>query len=145
MMHLDGGYYPVDMDTRFSKRGAEADAGTRVQNLVEGGYTRATTSRNNMKARTGYGGPLRFDYEQTLTQHVAKVVKDITHRQVIHVLNKLLMDQGIRDTLRETLGPAHEEKFMPWARTLINDKNGSAVQGMKDGSAGLRMLRANLV
>ena len=145
MMHLDGGYYPVDMDTRFSKRGAEADAGTRVQNLVEGGYTRATTSRNNMKARTGYGGPLRFDYEQTLTQHVAKVVKDITHRQVIHVLNKLLMDQGIRDTLRETLGPAHEEKFMPWARTLINDKNGSAVQGMKDGSAGLRMLRTNLV
>lgn len=145
MMHLDGGYYPVDMDPRYSTRGAEADPGTSAQNLIEKGYSKAVTSRNNMKERTGYGGPLRFDYEQTLTQHVAKVAKDITHRDLVQVGNKLLMDQNIRDTIRETLGPAAEKQFMPWLRTLVNDRNGGVVQGMADGSAAMRALRTNMV
>lgn len=143
-MHLDGGYYPVAMDPKFSSRGALQDAGTTAQNLMEAGYGRATTSRGYTKERSGFGGPLLLDYEQVLTQHTAKVIKDITHREFMLAANKLLTDQGVRSSLRETLGGGFEEQFMPWLRTIINDRNGSAVQGLGDFSRAMRGLRSNL-
>lgn len=144
-MDLAGGYYPVAMDPKYSSAGAQMDAGKTAQNMMESGYGRAVTSRGNMKERTGYGGPLLLDHEQVLTQHTAKVIKDITHREFMLVANKLLMDDGIRQTLRETVGGAHEAQLMPWLRTLVNNRNGSTIQGLGDVSAGLSTLRTNVV
>jgi hypothetical protein len=144
-MQMEGGYYPIMMDPKYSKRGAEADASQSAQNMMETGYGRATTSRGYTKARTGFGGPLLLDYEQVLTQHTAKSIKDITHREFMLSASKLLMDQEVRNTLRGTLGAGYEEKFMPWLRTIINDRNGSAVQGLGDFSRWMRALRTNMV
>jgi hypothetical protein len=144
-MDLDGGYYPIMMDPRFSKVGAAADAGMSAQNLMEAGYGRAETSKGYTKDRTVYSGPLLLDYEQVLTQHTAKVIKDITHREFMLTANKLLMDQGVRSTLSSTLGSAYEEQMMPWLRTIINDRNGSATQGLGDFSRWMRTLRTNMV
>jgi hypothetical protein len=80
-----------------------------------------------------------------LTQHTAKVIKDITHREFMLTANKLLMNQDVRNTLRSTLGAGYEEKMMPWLRTIINDRNGSAVQGLGDVSRVMRTLRTNIV
>lgn len=143
-MDLDGGYYPVVMDPRFSARGAQQDAGTTAQNLMEAGYGRATTSRGNMKERTGFGGPLQLDYEQVLTQHTAKVIKDITHREFMLAANKLLLDPQIRQSMRESLGEGYEKQMMPWLRTIVNDRNGSATQGLSDFSQLMRNMRTNL-
>jgi hypothetical protein len=144
-LDLDGGYYPVVMDPRYSQHGAQQDAGMTAQNLMESGYGRATTSRGNMKERTGYGGPLQLDYEQVLTQHTAKVVKDISHREFMLTANKLLMDPTLRQTMRETVGEANEKQMMPWLRTIINDSNGSSVQGLGDVSRAMSGLRTNVV
>lgn len=144
-MDMEGGYYPVVMDPRFSARGAQQDAGKTAQNLMESGYGRAATSRGNMKERTGFGGPLQLDYEQVLTQHTAKVIKDISHREFMLTANKLLMDPQIRQTLRDTLGEGNEAQMMPWLRTIINDRNGSAVQGLGDLSNLMNKARTNVV
>lgn len=144
-MDLPGGYYPIVMDSRFSRQGALQDASRTAQNTMESGYGRATTSRGAMKERTGYGGPLQLDYEQVLTQHTAKVIKDISHREFMLTANKFLLDPTIRQTLRETLGEGYEEQMMPWLRTIINDRNGSSVQGLGDASRLIRGLRTNLV
>jgi hypothetical protein len=144
-MHLDGGYFTIAMDPDYSVRGAQQDAGTAAQNLMESGYTRATTSRGYTKERQGFGGPLLFDYEQVLTQHTAKVIKDITHREFMLTANKITLDPTIRRTLMETLGPAYERQMLPWLKTIINDRNGSSVQGLSDISKGMNMLRTNVV
>ena len=144
-MHMDGWYYPIDMDPRFSVRGALQDTGVTAQNMMEAGYGRAATSRGSMRQRTGFGGALSMDYEQILTQHVGKVVKDITYREFMLAANKMLTDPRIRRVLRERLGDAFEEQMMPWLRTQINDRNGSAVQGRSEFSKYIRVLRTNLV
>lgn len=141
---LDGGYFPIVMDPRYSKRGALQDASTTAQNMMEAGYGRATTSRGSMKERTGFGGPMLLDYSQVLTQHTAKVIKDITHREFMLTANKLLTEQNIRQTMRETLGDGYEEKMMPWLRAIVNDRNGSGAQGLGDFSSMMRGLRTNL-
>lgn len=143
-MDLDGGYYPIKMDPRFSQRAITQDAGESAQNAMQSGYVRATTSRGYTKERTGFGGPLHFDFEQVLTDHTAKAIKDLTHREFMLAANRLLLDTEVRNTLRSTLGPAYEEQFMPWLRTIINDRNGGSVQGLGALSGMMRQLRSNL-
>jgi hypothetical protein len=144
-MDLDGGYFPIVMDPRFSERAIQQDAQQTAQNAMQSGYVRATTSKGYTKERTGFGGPLLLDYEQVLTSHVAKVAKDLSHREFMLASQRFLLDTEVRKTLRETLGPAYEQQFMPWLRTIINDNNGSVqerLDGLKDG---MQKLRGNIV
>jgi len=144
-IELEGGYFPIVMDPRFSERAIQQDAKESAQNAMQSGYVRATTSKGYTKERTGFGGPLLLDYEQVLTSHVAKVAKDLSHREFMLASQRLLLDTEVRKTLRETLGPAYEQQFMPWLRTIINDNNGSVqerLDGLKDG---MQKLRGNIV
>lgn len=143
-LDLRGGYYPIKMDPKFSQRAIMAEAGETAQNAMDHGYVRATTSRGYTKARTGFGGPLLLDFENVLSDHTAKVVKDLTHREFMLAANRLLTDTEIRKALRETLGPAYEAQMMPWLRTIINDRNGSTGQGLSDFSTMMGTLRGNL-
>ncbi len=144
-MDLDGGYFPIVMDPKHSQRAIDQDSKESAQNAMQSGYVRATTSKGYTKERTGYGGQLLLDYEQALTSHVAKVSKDLSHREFMLSSQRLLLDTEVRKTLRETLGPAYEKQFMPWLRTIINDNNGSVqerLDGLKDA---MQKLRGNVV
>jgi hypothetical protein len=144
-MDLAGGYYPIKMDPRFSDKGMQQEAKETAQNAMQSGYVRAATSKGYTKERTGFGGPLDLDYERVLTDHVAKVAKDLSHREFMLSTQRLLLDTEVRKTLRETLGPAYEAQFMPWLRTIINDRNGSVQQGLGDLSNMMQTLRGNMV
>lgn len=144
-MDLAGGYFPIVMDPRFSERAITQEAKETAQNAMQSGYVRATTSRGYTKERTGFGGPLLLDYERALTSHVAKVAKDLSHREFMLSSQRLLLDTEVRKTLRETLGPAYERQFMPWLRTIINDRNGSVDQGLETVSNAMQRLRSNIV
>jgi hypothetical protein len=144
-VHLEGGYYPIAYDPRYSAAGVTADASKTAQNQMEAGYVRAATSRGYTNERTGSAGPLLLDFERVLSSHTAKMVKDLTHREFMLAANRLLLHPDVRSAIRETLGPAYEEQFMPWLRTIINDRNGSNAQGLSDFSKMVRTLRSNLV
>ena len=144
-MDLAGGYFPIVMDPRFSERAIQQDAKETAQNAMQSGYVRATTSKGYTKERTGFGGPLLLDYEQVLTNHVAKVAKDLSHREFMLSSQRLLLDTEVRRTLRETLGPAYEQQFMPWLRTIINDNNGSVQERTDTFKNFMQGLRGNIV
>jgi hypothetical protein len=144
-LNLEGGYYPIVMDPRHSERAQQQDVNTTARNLMESGYGRASTSRGYTKERTGFAGPLLLDHEQVLTQHIAKASKDISHREFILAANRFLLDPAIQQTLRETVGAGFEKQMLPWLRTIVNDRNGSAVQGLGDLSNWMGRLRTNVV
>lgn len=145
VMTLDGGYFPLVYDPRFSEIGAKQETGNLSQ-MFEQGYVRATTSKGHTEARKeGFAAPLQLDFEQVLTQHTAKVIKDLTHREAIVAANKILTNPEIRSVLQETLGTAYEKQMLPWLRSVVNDKNGGAVQGLGDFSRFMMTLRANTV
>jgi hypothetical protein len=144
-IELEGGYFPIVMDPKYSQRAIEQDAKQSAQNSMQSGYVRATTSKGYTKERTGFGGPLLLDYEQVLTSHVAKVAKDLSHREFMLASQRFLLDTEVRKTLRETLGPAYEKQFMPWLRTIINDNNGSVQERADTFKDLLQGLRSNIV
>lgn len=141
---LDGGYYPVVYDPRRSVQGAKQEAGD-VSKMFESGYARATTPKGHTKERVNFAAPMLLDFEQVLTQHTTKVIKDLTHREAVVAANKLIMDRAIRDALQETLGPAYEKQMLPWLRGVVNDRNGSSVQGLGDFSRWMMKFRSNTV
>lgn len=144
-MTLQGGYFPLVYDPRFSEQGQKQESGSLGQ-LFEEGYARATTSKGHTEARNeGFAAPLNLDFEQVLTGHLGKVIKDLTHREAIVAANKVLTNREIRNVLQETLGPAYERQFMPWLRSVVNDRNSGATQGLADWSRFMMALRANTV
>ena len=144
-IELAGGYYPIAYDPKFTDKGRQQNEKEAAQNAMQSGYVRATTARGYTKDRTGYGGPLLFDYERVLTSHVAQVAKDLSHREFMLAAQRLLLDLNVQKMLRERLGPQYEAQMMPWLRTIINDRNGSIGQGLSPVSDGLQKLRGNLV
>jgi hypothetical protein len=139
------GYFPLVYDPRKSEQGAKQESGNLGQ-LFEEGYVRATTPKGHTKARTeGFAAPLMLDFEQVVTQHMAKVVKDLTHREAIVAANKILTNPDIRNVLQEVLGTPYEKQMLPWLRSVVNDRNGGSTQGLTDFSRWMMTARANVV
>ncbi len=143
--NVSGGYYPIQIDPAYSLKGYQEDAIKSAANLMEKGYGRATTSRGYTKERTGFGGPLLFDYERVLSSHLTKAIKDITHREFMQAANKFLLDPEVRQTLRETVGPTYEQSMMPWLRAVVNDRNGTLDRGANDPRPWIEKVRSNLI
>lgn len=142
---LAGGYYPLVYDPRKSEQGAKQEGGNLGQ-LFEEGYVRATTPKGHTQARMeGFAAPMLLDFEQVVTQHMAKVVKDLTHREAVVQANKILTNPQIRNALQETLGEHYEKQFLPWLRSVVNDRNGGSTQGVGDFSRWMMSARANVV
>lgn len=117
-----GGYYPIMYDPVASEQGALQLASTMGQ-LVEKGYTRATTPKGHTKGRLqAFTRPFNLDVDQ-LPYHIAGVVKDLTHRRWLIDANWLVNDSQIKQALRDTLGPEYVPLFSEWASQVVNDRH----------------------
>lgn len=144
-MELRGGYYPLAYDPNFSEAGAKQESGNLSQ-MFEQGYVRATTSKGHTKARVeGFAAPLVMDFEQVITGHLAKVVKDLTHREAIVAANKVITNAEVRASLQSALGVEYEKQFMPWLRSVVNDRNTSSIQGAGAATRLMMQVRANTI
>jgi hypothetical protein len=87
------------------------------------GYGRANTDRGATKARIeNFAAPLMIDFEAVLTDHLPKVIKDISHREAALSLNKLLHDKEIKAALIDRIGMDRYQLLTGWEQTLIQDR-----------------------
>ena len=142
---LTGGYYPLAYDPSKSEAGARQDSGD-VSQLFEGGYVRATTPKGHTKERVdNFAAPLVMDFEQIVTGHLTRVIKDLTHREAIVAANKIITNSEVRGALQEALGVQYEKQFLPWLRSIVNDRNSASTQGVSEFSKFMLKLRSNMV
>lgn len=141
---LRGGYFPLKYDPNYSEQGAKQEAGNLGQ-MFEQGYVRATTSKGHTKARTQFAAPLVMDFEQVITGHLTQVIKDLTHREAIVSANKIITNKEIRGALQAALGVEYERQFMPWLRSVVNDRNTSSIQGAGAATKLAMKVRANVI
>lgn len=142
---LRGGYFPLVYDSRFSSAGKRQEMGGGLGQIFEEGYVRATTPKGHTQERTGFAAPLLFDFEAVITSHIAKVIRDVTHRESIIAANKVLSDQEIRSVLQETLGEAYEQTMQPWLRYIANERSRSIADGLSTWERLFTAGRANTV
>jgi hypothetical protein len=140
-----GGYFPLAYDPRLSGVGdKQAEATESVAQFMANGYGRARTDKGYTKQRVEtLKAPVRLDYEQVLTSHLGKVIKDISHREAIFSLNKLLKDDEIKQVMIDRLGESRYQEFTKWMQVLVSDRADTLHSG-NVFSRGVMQFRTNM-
>lgn len=101
-----GGYYPIVSDPVRSSK-VEADAANEVLRQTQRGlYVRNTTRRGHLKQRAeSTGRTLRYDMTNTIPQHAAQVIADLSWHEFLIDANRLLRDKRIDGAIRDNYGP----------------------------------------
>ena len=126
-----GGYFPLVYDPKKSGAGEKQASETEsVQSFVAQGYGRANTNRGaTMQRVENLKAPVLLDYEQVLSGHLAKVIKDISHREAVLGINKILTNPAIKESLIDKLGEARYTEMRQWLQVLVNDRTDTLTGG----------------
>ena len=137
---LRGGYYPVVYDPERA-HWAYARASRGVYAEVEDHFHRAITGHGHTHSRTEVTGPLLFDLA-VIPRHLDQVIHDLTHRETLLRIDKLLDSNSVRDALKERIGPEYARLFLPWLQAIAKDRIAPPV-GMQWWNKILRTVRVN--
>ena len=135
-----GGYYPAIYDSAKSYA-AEEHAG-KGSDLLDAGYTRASTRASSTKDRSEkVKRPILLQLG-VINRHLGEVIHDITHREAIIQADKFLRAERVMRAIDDTLGPEIRKQFRPWLKYVANswamERAGNEVVG-----AFMQKLRSN--
>lgn len=121
-----GGYYPLVADRTTRTGRAQSQ---KPEQLFEDGCSGVGTVHGFTVDRTGRQYKLDLNWRNIVTAHLNAVVKDLAFREAVISVNKFISNDDVRKTVRECLGPEYEAQLTPWLRSIVNDQNGSRLQG----------------
>lgn len=97
-----GGYFPVVYDPSRSALGARNE-NFDIWSAQPGGFTRASTGHGHTIARTKVAAPILLE-RSVISKHLHDVILDLTHREAIANVSKLLADPRVDESLKANLG-----------------------------------------
>ena len=116
-----GGYYPMVYDPRESDR-ARANADAAADRMYEKTYLRPATANGFTKARVeGYSAPVMLNLK-VMTQHIDGVIHDVTHREAVRDVYKLLSDPQLKAALDSTMGREIRAEMNKWLQRIASDR-----------------------
>ncbi|HUT77889.1 MAG TPA: hypothetical protein VM285_09400, partial [Polyangia bacterium] len=119
---MKGGYYPLAYDGEFSATQRKQDAAAAVQELVEWGYAKATTKHGHTIARTASGGrAVKLDLS-VLTQHVLNVIHDLSHREAVLNVQRVVERSAVQSAIEQTAGKEMYDTINPWLKRIASDR-----------------------
>jgi hypothetical protein len=142
---LEGGYWPL----KYDPDDPTSDVGRTQSNvgkgMLEENYSRPGTSRSAAKARTRYMGRILLDFEYVLNQHINDVIMDISHREALNDVNKVLMRPGVKAAIQQAFGTEYYDQFNPWLKTIAGDSATSAALGLSVWNRAIMKFRNNSI
>lgn len=137
-----GGYYPIMYSAVLSDQG-QLQLASNIGGLLEDSYTRATIPSGHRKARVeGFARPFDLDLDR-LPNHIAGVVKDLTHREWLMDANWIANDPEIRAVLQRHLGDALTTRLGEWVKQVVNDRNSNSLASLGIWKRAVEHLRYN--
>lgn len=116
-----GGYYPLVYDRR-QDLGVDARAEEAADKLFENSYLRPDTAHGFTKERNEYyARPIRLDLK-VAAEHVAKVIHDVTHREAIREVYKVVNDPSVSTEIANRFGAPAQRQFVKWLQRIANDR-----------------------
>jgi hypothetical protein len=109
----NGGYYPVVYDydrmAGFTKETEDS--------LFDNGYITPTTNKGYTMARTGVKRPIKRSLT-VLPNHLSNVIHDLTHREAIRAVYKVISSPEIAQYIDNAEGKAARDQFMYWLKAV---------------------------
>jgi hypothetical protein len=138
---LEGGYYPLQYDPRRSAAAGRAVAVSDAKLGVQAaGASMMTRHGHTMARRANVGQPLKFDMD-VLFSHVDQVLHDLTHRETLIDLSRLLRDEQIAAALFAVSG---DSSVFDQFRGVLEDIRVGHLPSGNGGDAGATFLRTGV-
>ena len=97
---LRGGYWPLVYDANRSTAGETQDGADAMRLMMGAGFTRAFTPKGYQKARVeSFESPLQLDFASVMSRHMDHVITDLSHREAVRDINRILSDNEIKEQL----------------------------------------------
>ncbi len=140
-----GGYFPLVYDSRIARAGEkQIETDMTVEQFAASGFGRPSTNKGATKKRMDVvNQPLLLDMNDVIGGHIAKVVKDISHREAVMGLHNILMNGEIKVMLIDRLGEAYYRELRNWAQVLVNDRS-DTMNAAKGAAKWAMVARTNL-
>jgi len=115
---LRGGYYPLKYDADRSERAYSHSVDKMAQQLMSGFVAKASTRAGAAIERVGSGGmPVRLEMD-VLFEHVAELIHDISHREAVLDVNRLLDHPEVKGAALNTAGPQFHRAMKQQVRDI---------------------------
>lgn len=115
-----GGYYPVVYNDVLDYKAAENQA-RNADRLFENNFSQPATASGHTIARNSYVGPLYLSLG-VIARHINQVTHDLSWREPIIDMNKVLSDKDLRREIDQVYGREYSKQFRPWLQAMANDK-----------------------
>jgi hypothetical protein len=112
-----GGYYPVVYDKLLRDQKGEARDAKEALDALFGGTPAGTamTAHGHLEARASAGTGERLSQElSVISDHVTQVLRDITHREAVINVAKLLKNKQIMALITDVVGREKAKQLWPW-------------------------------
>jgi hypothetical protein len=106
-----GGYWHIDYDPRMGTMAQSHQTAETLDQLKKGAYLRSTTRQGHNEPRKKHvQAALKLEMSTGWT-HIEQVIHDLTHREVLLDLNRLLRDTKFDAMLRSTIGAEWKDQI----------------------------------
>ncbi len=100
------------------------DAKQQVQEMAGGGFASKVTKHGHTEERVGSGGK-PVDLRLSLfPSHVINVIHDLTHREAVIDVRRLMERSGVRAAINGTAGSQMYDLLNPWLNRVAAEQNG---------------------
>lgn len=137
----EGGYWPVVYDAARWQR-AEDLEGQKLDDMF-GLKSGVATQKGHTIERTAAFGPISYDLENILFNHIEQVVTRIAYAPFARDVLRAIRDKQVRGMIDTKLGPEYRKQIEPWLQRQINE-GASMSQGARWWNRLLRQFRINM-
>lgn len=118
-----GGYFPISYDADLSETAFMREQKDLDQTLFGGrNYGAAQTKQGHLKERAAGGGGQAVALDlSVITNHVYNVIHDITHREAVVNVAKIIKDPGVKSLMETYLGVEGYREMWPWLQSVARD------------------------
>lgn len=121
-LRLKGGYFPIVYADIAGVAEKASEAGDATDVLNHPAYVRAMTAHGHVYKRVKkLNKPIRLDLG-IIPRHLQQVIHDLTHREAIIGVYKLLNDSDVRAAMYDQLGKERHKVFNIWLRRIAADR-----------------------
>ncbi len=126
---LEGGYFPLKYDARWSKAGKLQEDASTINDLFT--YKGSNTKQGYMKERNEKASlPLDLNWSGIVTRHLNDVILDISHWQFARDARRLLNDEQVNQALQDRLGEKYSNNLKGWIdQTITSDRFSEDIEG----------------
>jgi hypothetical protein len=118
---ISGGYMPLIWDQRESRRAEELSVEEKLKS--SGMALRSTTQQGHTHERLQNSGGLPPLLEMSaISEHVRDVVHDLTHREAVYQVQRLLQDPDVERAIKESAGEAFYKYLTPWIANIAQEQ-----------------------